>query len=70
MNDQVARTSTHNKEAGMTPAFVRCTLRVGLGSVLLFALQLFPFAVTISPVVQAVEKSDLLDINTATDEQL
>ena len=41
-----------------------------MGSVLLFALPLFPFAVTVSSVVQAAEKSDLLDINTATTAQL
>jgi competence protein ComEA len=48
----------------------RWTLRVGLGSVLLLALPLFPMAVTVSLAGQAVEKSDLLDINTATAEQL
>ena len=41
-----------------------------MGSVLLLALPLFPFAVTVSSVVQAAEKSDLLDINTATTAQL
>jgi DNA uptake protein ComE-like DNA-binding protein len=38
--------------------------------VLLLALLLFPFAVTDSPVVQAAEQADLLDINTATADQL
>jgi competence protein ComEA len=41
-----------------------------MGSVLLLALPLFPFAVTVSSVVQAAEKSDLLDLNTATADQL
>lgn len=41
-----------------------------MGSVLLLALPLFPFAVTVSSVVQAAEKSDLLDINTPTTAQL
>ena len=41
-----------------------------MGSVLLLALPLFLFAVTVSSVVQAAEKSDLLDINTATTAQL
>ena len=41
-----------------------------MGSVLLLALPLFPFAVTVSSVVQAAVKSDLLDINTATTAQL
>ena len=36
----------------------------------MLALPLFPFAVTVSSVVQAAEKSDLLDINTATTAQL
>ena len=54
----------------MGSTFVRWTLRVGLGGVLLLALPLFPFAVTASSVGQAAEKSDLLDINTATAEQL
>ena len=54
----------------MWPMFVRWTLRVGLVSVLLLALPLFPFAVTVSSAGQMAEKSDLLDINTATAEQL
>ena len=49
---------------------VRWTLHLGLGSVLLLALPLFPLAVTDSPVVQAAEQADLLDINTATADQL
>ena len=54
----------------MGSTLVRWTVRVGLGSVLLLALPLFPFAVTDSSVVHAAEKSDLLDINTATADQL
>ena len=50
--------------------FVRWTLRVGLGSLLLLALPLFPLAVTASAAGQAAEKTDLLDLNTATADQL
>ena len=49
---------------------VRWTLHLGLGSVLLLSLPLFPLAVTDSPVVQAAEQADLLDINSATADQL
>ena len=59
-----------NKEASMWLKFVRWTLPLGLVSVLQLALPLFPLAVTDSPVVQAVEHADLLDINTATVDQL
>ena len=54
----------------MRSALVRRTLHLGLGYVLLLALPLFPLAVTDSPVVQAAEQADLLDINTATADQL
>lgn len=54
----------------MLPAIVRWTLRVGLGSLLLLGLPLFPVIVTDSSLVQAAEQADLLDINTATAEQL
>jgi DNA uptake protein ComE-like DNA-binding protein len=54
----------------MRSILVRWTLRAGLGSVLLLALPLFPFAVTDSSLVQAAEQADFLDINTASDEQL
>jgi competence protein ComEA len=54
----------------MRSTLVRWTLRAGLGSVLLLALPLFPLAVTDSPVVQAAEQADLLDINQATADQL
>src|SRR5882762_4922354 len=49
---------------------VRWTLHLGLGNVLLLSLPLFPLAVTVSSVVQAAEQADLLDINTATADQL
>ncbi len=54
----------------MGSTLVRWTLRVGLGSMLLLALPLFPFAATDSSVVHAAEQADLLDINTATADQL
>jgi competence protein ComEA len=54
----------------MRSTLVRRTLHLGLGSVLLLALPLFPLAVTDSLVVQAAEQADLLDINTATADQL
>jgi competence protein ComEA len=59
-----------NKEAAMRSKLIRWTFSAGLGSVLLLALPLFPLAVTDSPVVQAAEQADLLDINTATADQL
>ena len=43
---------------------------LGLGSVLLLALPVLPSLTTDASVVSAAEKSDLLDINTATAEQL
>jgi competence protein ComEA len=54
----------------MLPTIVRWTLRVGLGSVLLLALPVFPSVMTDASVVQAAEKSEPLDINTATADQL
>jgi len=54
----------------MWPMFVRWILRVGLGSMLLLALPLFPLAVTVCSAAQMTEKSDLLDINSATADQL
>ena len=51
-------------------ALVKWALRAGLGSALLLALPLFPFAVTVSAAGQMAEKSDLLDINTSTADQL
>jgi DNA uptake protein ComE-like DNA-binding protein len=58
------------KEIVMQSRLVKWTLRVGLGSLLLLALLLFPFAVTDSSLAQAADQADLLDINTATAEQL
>jgi len=49
---------------------MRWTLYLGLGSVLLLSLPLFPLGVTDSPVVQAAKQADLLDINQATADQL
>ena len=54
----------------MGSKLVRRTLRLGLGSVLLISLPLFPLSVTDSLVVQAAEQADLLDINQATADQL
>ena len=54
----------------MESMVISWTLRVGLGSLLLLALPLLPLAVTDYPVVHAAEQPDLLDINTATADQL
>lgn len=54
----------------MLPAIVRWTLRVGLGSLLLLALPLLPVAVTDASLAQAADQVELLDINTATADQL
>lgn len=54
----------------MLPAIMRWTLRVGLGSLLLLALPLLPLAVTNSSLVQAADKTEPLDLNSATVEQL
>jgi DNA uptake protein ComE-like DNA-binding protein len=54
----------------MGSKLVKSTLHLGLGSALLISLPLFPLAVTDSLVVQAAEQADLLDINTATADQL
>jgi competence protein ComEA len=51
----------------MGSRFVRWTLSIGLGIVLLLALPLFPVAIFDSSVAQAAEP---IDINTATAEQL
>ena len=54
----------------MLPTIVRWTVRVGLGITLLFAIPLLPLAVTDSSLAQAADQADLLDINTATADQL
>ncbi|MEP6959631.1 MAG: helix-hairpin-helix domain-containing protein [Nitrospirota bacterium] len=54
----------------MRSTLITWTLRVGLGSVLLLPLPLFPFGMPDSSFVHAAEKSDLIDINTATAKQL
>ena len=54
----------------MLPTIVRWTLRAGLGSLLLLALPLFPLPGTVSFAGPVAEKADLLDINTATADQL
>ena len=54
----------------MKSMLVRWTLRVGLGSMLLLALQWSPLAGNISSTVHAAEQADLLDINTANTDQL
>lgn len=52
----------------MRSTLVKWALRAGLGSVLLLAFPVFP--VTVSSAGQVAEKSDLLDLNTATADQL
>ena len=54
----------------MLPVIVRWTLRVGLGSLLLFALPLFSVAVTDASLAQAADKAEPLDLNSATADQL
>lgn len=54
----------------MLSTIVRWTVLVGLGSLLLLALPLLPFALSNSSPAQAADQADLLDINTATADQL
>ena len=57
----------------MWPMFVRWTLRIGLGSMLLLTLPLFPLAVTNSSAElprPPIDVPDLLDISTASADQL
>ena len=64
---------THNslaKEVIMRSKLMKWTQGVGLVSLLLLALLLLPLAVHDSSMTQAVEQSDLLDINTVTADQL
>ena len=54
----------------MQSRLVKWTGCVGLGSLLLLAFPLFLLAVSDSSLAQAADQADLLDINTATAEQL
>ena len=54
----------------MMSTIERWTVRVGLASALLLALPFIPSALTSPPLVQAADQADLLDINTATADQL
>lgn len=54
----------------MRSKLMKWTRAVGLVSLLLLALSLLPLAVHDSSMTQAAEQSDLLDINTATADQL
>ena len=55
----------------MMRRLVQWTLSVGLfGVLLILGFPLVPYTVTNSSVVHAAEKSDLLDLNTATVDQL
>ena len=54
----------------MRSKLMKWTRGVGLVSLLLLALLLLPLAVHDSSMTQAVEQSDLLDINTVTADQL
>ncbi len=54
----------------MGSTLVRWILSAGLGIVLLLSLPLLPVAVMVSSTGQAAEQADLLDINTATADQL
>lgn len=54
----------------MMSAIVRWTVHVGVGSMLLLTLSLLPSALTNSLLVEAADQADLLDINTATADQL
>lgn len=54
----------------MRSKLMKWTRAVGLVSLLLLALSLLPLAVHDSSMTHAAEQSDLLDINTATADQL
>ena len=54
----------------MMRTVVKWTLRAALAGVILVAFPLVPLNLTNPSVVQAAEKVDLLDLNTATAEQL
>lgn len=54
----------------MRSKFAKFVLGVGLGSILLFALPLFPVTLIDSSVTHAADKAEPLDLNTATADQL
>ncbi len=54
----------------MQSKLMKWTGSVGLAGVLLLALPLFPLTVQASSPIYAAEQSDLIDINTATADQL
>ncbi len=54
----------------MRSTFFRWRLSAVLGSILLLALPLLPITAIVPSVGQAAEQADLLDINTATADQL
>jgi competence protein ComEA len=54
----------------MGSRLVKLALGVGLGSILLFALPLFPLTVMDFSVTHAADKAEPLDPNTATADQL
>ena len=64
------RRHTDQEIIGMRSTLIRWTVCLGLASVLLLALPLFPLAVTVPSVSQAAEKAEPLDLNTATADQL
>jgi hypothetical protein len=63
------RTYSH-KEAAMRSTFFRWRLSAVLGSILLLALPLVPITMIVPSVGQGAEQANLLDINTATADQL
>jgi DNA uptake protein ComE-like DNA-binding protein len=54
----------------MGSKFVKLVLGIGLGSILLFALPLFPVTVIGFSEIHAADKAEPLDLNTATADQL
>ena len=64
----VASLTLATREAGLRRLLVQVT--IGILLALLFGRTSLPLAVTVSSAAQAAEKSDLLDINTASADQL
>ena len=54
----------------MVPTLVRSTLHIGLGIILMLGLFVLPSVMSDTVIVSAADKADLLDLNTATAEQL